>query len=119
MEFLLAANVGYVVGTFALYTLMKRRDKGFDLKPIITVYNVICVLAAGYVVLGISIHKWNRPGRFACNELDTSADGQHMAWVFWAFYAQKFWEFLDTWFFILRKSFRQVSAQHCTACVGL
>jgi hypothetical protein len=28
--------------------------------------------------------------------------------VFVIFYAQKFFEFLDTYFFVLRKSFRQV-----------
>jgi len=35
-----------------------------------------------------------------------------MAHLFWVFYAQKFWEFLDTWFFIMRKSFRQVTFLH-------
>jgi len=28
------------------------------------------------------------------------------------FFAQKFWEFIDTWIFILRKSFRQVTLLH-------
>jgi len=38
-----------------------------------------------------------------------AAFGAH---VFWVFFAQKFWEFLDTWFFLLRKSFRQVTFLH-------
>lgn len=35
-----------------------------------------------------------------------------MAFAFWFFFAQKFWEFLDTWFFILKKNFRQVTFLH-------
>ena len=35
-----------------------------------------------------------------------------MAFIFWVFYAQKYWEFLDTWLFILRKSYRQVTFLH-------
>jgi elongation of very long chain fatty acids protein 4 len=112
LQFLFFANTCYVAVTLMLYFAMKGREKGFEIKTLITVYNVTCVLAAGYVVVHICIHKWNHPGKFACNPLDSSPDGQHMAWVFWVFYAQKFWEFCDTWFFILRRSFRQVTFLH-------
>merc|ERR1719389_53497 len=52
------------------------------------------------------------PGSFACNETDRTKKGEFLAWIFWVFFAQKFWEFLDTFFFILRKSFRQVTFLH-------
>lgn len=35
-----------------------------------------------------------------------------MGWLIYVFFLQKFWEFLDTWIFILRKSFRQVTFLH-------
>merc|ERR1711879_465129 len=55
---------------------------------------------------------------FVCNKTivpGSNGDDGHarfMATVFWVFYAQKFWEFFDTWFFIMRKSFRQVTFLH-------
>merc|ERR1719158_1952987 len=60
------------------------------------------------------------PSVFACNEnLELGAaqwltdDGVNLvANAVWWFYAQKFFEFADTWFFILRKSFRQVTFLH-------
>lgn len=35
-----------------------------------------------------------------------------LGWAIWLFYIQKYWEFLDTWFFLLRGSLRQVSFLH-------
>merc|ERR1740121_3463740 len=43
---------------------------------------------------------------------DDNGHASFMAHVYWVFYAQKFWEFFDTWFFIMRKSFRQVTFLH-------
>ena len=110
--FLIFANAGYVLVTAALDFAMQRREKGFEIKGIITVYNLSCVIAAGYCAVHIILYKYQHPGSLACNALVEGPDGQHLAWVFWVFYAQKFWEFLDTWFFILRRSFRQVTFLH-------
>merc|ERR1719183_2690588 len=55
---------------------------------------------------------------FVCNRTAIPGEGDDdghagfLAHVFWVFYAQKFWEFLDTWFFIMRMSFRQVTFLH-------
>jgi elongation of very long chain fatty acids protein 4 len=43
---------------------------------------------------------------------EDNGNAAFVAHVFWVFYAQKFWEFFDTFFFILRKSFRQVTFLH-------
>merc|ERR550514_432019 len=75
-------------------------------------YGTSCGFLAGYVVYGMIRAKLSNPGRFACNPTDRTEDGEYLAWVFWVFFAQKFWEFLDTFFFILRKSFRQVTFLH-------
>lgn len=107
-DFLIIANAIYIATTVILYVAMKQRTSGFEIKAIITVYNLSCVVAAGYCAVHIVLYKYHHPGKFVCNELVEGKDGEWLAWVFWVFYAQKFWEFLDTWFFILRRSFRQV-----------
>lgn len=113
---LAALNVGYLLITWALYRWMSNREGDFKaaLKPVIFVYNVTCVAAAGYVVWGIGKHKLLHPDEpFVCNAgTRGDAEGHDLALVFWVFYAQKFWEFADTWFFILRRSFRQVTFLH-------
>lgn len=109
---LFIANTIYVIVTCALYQVMQKREKPFKLKKVLLVYNFTCILAAGYVAVMILFHKYRYPGRFACNMLHRDEPNEHLPFVFWCFYAQKFWEFLDTWFFILRKSFRQVTFLH-------
>jgi hypothetical protein len=111
-DFLLVANAIYISTTVLIYMVMRQRAKGFDIKPIIAVYNLSCVIAAGYCAVHLAIYKYHHPGRFVCNELIEGEDGEWLAWIFWVFYAQKFWEFLDTWFFLLRRSFRQVTFLH-------
>lgn len=112
-QVLLGANVVYVIVTAILYKWMKGRKEGFNLKPVIAVYNAVCVVLAGYVVYGIVITKWEDPESFVCIQGDRSDKKcRYLAHVFWVFYIQKFWEFADTWFFILRRSFRQVTFLH-------
>lgn len=47
-------------------------------------------------------------GGFVCNPLRTDLQGQMVARVFAVFYLQKYLELVDTFLFLLRKSFRQV-----------
>jgi len=139
-EFLVSANIVYLGVTAILYVIMsslstknafkelkktketpdgKTEPDGSepaavcDLKYPLFVYNVICVFAAATVVFGIVKHKLGNPGKFVCNPIDRhSEEGQVLAWYFWVFYAQKFWEFIDTWGYLLRQSFRQVTFLH-------
>jgi len=113
LDFLLKANLIYFSVTFILYQVMKRRETGFRLTGIIAAYNVACVFLAGYVVVGMT-YQWTVYGlpKFVCNTEDTNERGFKMAHLFYVFYLQKFFEFCDTWFFILRRSFRQVTFLH-------
>ncbi len=120
---LFLANVGYLGVTFFLYRYMQTRER-FNcgsFKSILLVYNSICVALAAYVVWGILKVLLNDkiPRKFVCNKLvvpgseeDVDGHAEFLAHIFWVFYIQKFWEFFDTWFFILRKSFRQVTFLH-------
>lgn len=119
-SFLWIANIFYLGFTFLLYFLMTKKKEPFQcgiFKHILLIYNASCVLFAGYVVWGIVVSHLNKPYKFVCNgnrypSKDDEEWRNFTAHVFWIFYAQKFWEFLDTWFFILRKSFRQVTFLH-------
>mmetsp|Transcript_33695 Transcript_33695/g.60982 ORF Transcript_33695/g.60982 Transcript_33695/m.60982 type:complete len:401 (+) Transcript_33695:63-1265(+) len=119
-EFLLGANTFYLLFTLALYKYMKHRGEPFKCKPfrsILLLYNFTCVMLAGYVVWGIVYSATSVERKFVCNQtvIPGENDDDHAAFlahVFWVFYAQKFWEFLDTWFFIMRMSFRQVTFLH-------
>lgn len=128
---ILGVSTFYLAVTFLLHRYMSQREKPFACKPfksILLCYNFVCVLLAGYVVWGVGYVLMTEPTRkFACNALvhaDSSGEKFHasfLAKLFWVFYAQKFWEFLDTWFFLLRKSFRQVTFlhvfHHCSICI--
>jgi len=120
-HFLVAANVFYLGFTFLLYRFMVWRGRPFQcgaFKSILAVYNLSCVVLAAYVVWGILVVMRERPFSFVCNktllpgEDEGTGHAEFLAHVFWVFYAQKFWEFFDTWFFVLRMSFRQVTFLH-------
>jgi len=109
---IMIGNGIYFGVSLVLYLIMSKRKEPFQLKSIIAVYNVICVFLAGTVVYGIVKYKLVHPGTFACNALDESPAGRELGWYIWLFYIQKYWEFFDTWFFLLRKSFRQITFLH-------
>ena len=113
-----AANVAYLVICAVLTILIKARGSGFKaegmMKALMLVYNAVCMLLAGYVAVGILYVKaTGDPGTFACNKMDlVTAQGRWLAHFIWVYYAQKYWEYLDTWIFILKASWRQVSFLH-------
>lgn len=112
-----------------------------QLKPVLTIYNLLNVLLSSYISYAIVAYKFTQNVRtharthafafaFACYAIspsfpairpsirvhtqpaficNTLPPGDHgLAPVLCLFYLQKFFEFFDTYFFILRKSFRQV-----------
>jgi elongation of very long chain fatty acids protein 4 len=110
------ANMAYVVVTLVLYQVMRRGPEGVALpgvRPVMAVYNLVCVALAATVVYGVVSHKLVYPGSFVCNaDAGTTPADHRLAWYFWLFYVQKYWEYADTLFFLLRRSFRQVSFLH-------
>lgn len=106
-RFLAAANVFYFVTLLLIYTFMKNREP-FSCKAFMKVYNLICVVLAG-ISAYCMIHGKLIQTNFVCNpNADETEAGKLMLFGSQLFYVQKFWEFLDTFIFLLRKKSRQV-----------
>lgn len=103
----------YFLGILALLQYMKKREAFSHLRPIMAVYNVICICLASYCVYGTIHYSITRSVRFVCNEVDFNDPAvKPMLLVHYVFYIQKYFEFIDTFFFILRKNYRQLTFLH-------
>jgi elongation of very long chain fatty acids protein 4 len=104
----------YLIGVYLASKWSNAQKEPMDLKLLMRVYNAICVGLAGYVVYGIVMYKMTvNAGTFVCNPIDTSsAAGKQLAYVIWVYYAQKYVEMADTFIFIFRQSWRQVTFLH-------
>ena len=119
LEAIVAANVAYLLVIFSVVQWVKRSGPVKDalVKPFMLFYNLSCVALAGTVVVGVVRYKLSKFGTeyggFVCNppELGTR-DGETVAWYIWLYYAQKYWEYLDTLIFAMRGSLRQLSFLH-------
>lgn len=113
---IVAANAVYLLVVFVIVRLVKSNGSMSDsiMKPFMLFYNASCVVLAGAVVFGIVRYKLTvRLGTFACNEPDLGTpSGETLAWFIWLYYAQKYYEYLDTIIFALRGSLRQLSFLH-------
>ncbi len=118
-NFLCYANALYLAVTIFLFVYMKRRSSGFRMRWILVLYDGSNVIIASYIAISIIRYKLNDGGLLVCNELANNPTGYQLSWVFALFYLQKYYEFLDTWFFILRKSSRQVSTISSFGSYGL
>lgn len=80
-------------------------------------YNTLNVCMSLFVACSLLFFKitsrgGKHGGGFVCNPLRTDAAGQRVAQVFAVFYLQKYLELVDTFLFLLRRSFRQVSRDY-------
>lgn len=106
----LPAVAAYLLIVAVLIFIMKQKSSPFKLKGILLVYNVICVILAAAVCVIIVM---SFPGTFICTPFDVETPaGKLRAFGMWLYYIQKYFEFFDTFFFILRQSWRQVTFLH-------
>ena len=101
-------NSLYLIITLGIFWYMKRRQKGFQLRWLLVAYDALNVVLAAYIAVSTLKYKLGHGGLLLCNPIATDAEGYNIARVFVLFYFQKYLEFFDTWFFLLRKSSRQV-----------
>lgn len=107
--------------------------KPFKLRGIIVVYNFLQVLLSTYIFWEVSAAGWVRDYNWRCQPVDHSrsemamrvssmnillkdlsynVNSLQMANISWWYYFSKFTEFFDTFFFVLRKRYDQVSTLH-------
>ena len=130
LSFLVGANAAYL-GVVALLLVVcfnakqQPRFRGLAnsavLRNIIAAYNVVCITLAAAVVVMLVQYKLARwradtngdESHAVCTKANmANGDGAPLVNAMWLFYGQKFWEYLDTVFFILKGSRRQVSFLH-------
>ena len=78
----------------------------------LVIYDAINVVLAGYIAFSTLKYKLTHNGLLLCNPIINNIEGHKISKIFILFYLQKYFEFIDTWFFILRKSSRQVTFLH-------
>ncbi|EGD77447.1 hypothetical protein PTSG_08543 [Salpingoeca rosetta] len=113
--FLAAGNVFYFVTLAVLYLIMRNRAP-LQLTNFMRAYNLSCVILAGAVCYGIIMNciRYGFISYYGNGErMDARTEGgKHLLCFIWLYYIQKFWEFLDSFIFILRHKWNQLSFLH-------
>ena len=112
MKEMVIGNIFYFATIIFLMKFMEKRER-FNPKPFMIFYNFTCVCLATYCFVGMLRYYFLQGGALYCtNANGEDENARQLTWVFYIFYIQKYWEFLDTFIFILRKSYRQVTLLH-------
>uniref|UniRef100_H2YNX2 Elongation of very long chain fatty acids protein n=1 Tax=Ciona savignyi TaxID=51511 RepID=H2YNX2_CIOSA len=91
-----------------------RNRKPFDLRKPILVYNSVMVLVSAWLCYEFLAAGWATGYSFTCQQVDysNSPKALRMLRACYVYWFSKHIEFLDTYFFILRKKWQQVSVLH-------
>ncbi|KAG5674841.1 hypothetical protein PVAND_004786 [Polypedilum vanderplanki] len=106
--------LSYVYIVKVLGPKMMENRKPFKLRGIIIAYNFFQVLFSFYLFWEAGVTGWFGNYNFRCQTVDFSLEGMALrtAQGCWWYYFSKFTEFFDTFFFVLRKRYDQVSTLH-------
>lgn len=87
----------------------------WDLKPLVTVYNVSMVVLSFYMMCEFWVTGYYSGYSLICQPMDTSRSPTaiRMASAFWLFHMSKYIELIETFLFALRKRYRQITFLHC------
>jgi hypothetical protein len=93
--------------------LMENR-KPFQLRGVLIVYNFFQVVFSFWLFYQACAYGWLSGYSYRCQPVDysRSPEAMKMAAGCWWYYFSKFTEFFDTFFFVLRKRYDQVSTLH-------
>lgn len=80
------------------------------IKEIIMFHNIVSICLSLYMFVGIAIHTKTHNYTWMGNELDQS--DTTLANYLWIFHLTKYYECMDTFIMIFRKSFRQITFLH-------
>ncbi|XP_011203626.3 elongation of very long chain fatty acids protein F-like [Bactrocera dorsalis] len=114
---IVVVNVFFVVFAFRLGPWLMRNREPFNLKRVIMVYNIFQIIYNGIMaVLSVKLlsHYLEQPDGLACirpMSMDHPAKKFEIFCVL-LYIGNKFSDYLETLFFILRKSYKQVTVLH-------
>ncbi|TMW50635.1 hypothetical protein DOY81_004294, partial [Sarcophaga bullata] len=93
--------------------LMENR-KPFELRKVLIVYNLAQVIFSAWLFYESCIGGWLNGYNFRCEPVDYSYSPKALrtARGCWWYFFSKFTEFFDTFFFVMRKRYDQVSTLH-------
>ncbi|XP_017021498.1 very long chain fatty acid elongase 7 isoform X1 [Drosophila kikkawai] len=93
--------------------LMENR-KPFELRKVLIVYNALQVVFSAWLFYESCLGGWLNGYNFRCEPVDYSYSPKAIrtAEGCWWYYFSKFTEFFDTFFFVMRKRYDQVSTLH-------
>jgi len=92
--------------------IMKNRE-AFNLKSVMTVYNVSVILLNGWLFVSLIKHVVQQKYAFLCNPVDYGPEGEEVVWLIYIYYLSKLLDFSDTVFMVLRKKWDQLTFLHC------
>ncbi|KAG5675216.1 hypothetical protein PVAND_005140 [Polypedilum vanderplanki] len=104
----------YVYSVKVLLPKFMQDRKPYKLRKTIVVYNLLQAMFSFYLFIEEGRISWLRHYNWRCQSVDFSNDELAMRMVrgCWWYYFSKFTEFFDTFFFVLRKRYDQVSTLH-------
>lgn len=93
---------------------LMRDRKPFQLRKTLIVYNLLQVIFSSWIFFEAWDGAWGNGYSLRCEPVDysTSPAAMRVARGCWWYYFSKFTEFFDTFFFVMRKKYDQVSTLH-------
>jgi len=92
---------------------MKHRQP-YNMRVLMVLYNFVMILLSLYLFLKLGFLGWFGHYDYKCQPVDYSNSTRaiEMANFSWWYYMSKYLEFVDTFFFVLRKKYSHVTALH-------
>ncbi|XP_014092354.1 very long chain fatty acid elongase 7 [Bactrocera oleae] len=110
----IAISLSYAYFVKVLGPKLMENRKPFELRKVLIVYNLAQVLFSAWLFYESCIGGWLNGYNIRCEPVDYSNSPRalRVARGCWWYYISKFTEFFDTFFFVMRKRYDQVSTLH-------
>lgn len=114
----------YLIGIYILYKYMKNRDEAYDIKGFMIIYNLYqtvfnIVSVCGFIYFAYKFKVKPAGTLFDPNDREVNL---YLGFFIYMHYQNKYIEYFDTIFMLLRKKFQQVSflhVQHHSVMAGI
>ena len=103
------ASLIYWIISLYLGPLFMSNRPAYELKRTIQLYNLTQILLSAYLFYECCASGWLTHYNWLCQNIELEEKGLRMASVSYYYYLSKFFEFSDTFFFILKKKYTHVS----------